>query len=244
MTLARLRQLVLADASPATADTLAHILGLGPPYLDPGIDFFGLTNRVYALGDQFLEIVIPVTPEAPVQRFLKRGGPEGPPGGYMVLIQLGDVAAARARADAAGIRRVWDGEHEDITASHLHPADIGAAIVSIDEARPPESWRWAGPDWRAKAVPGRITGATLTSPDPARLAARWAALIGRPAEDGHIRLDDAGLYFREGEAERLAAFHLEIPDPAAARERAGACGAALTEQGVRLAGVELILSAC
>jgi hypothetical protein len=240
----RLRQLVLADPDPATADALAAILGLGAPFIDPDIAGFGLTNRVYALGDQFLEVVIPVTPEAPVQRFLKRGGPDGHPGGYMVLVQTSDLAAARARADAAGIRRVWDGSFEDISASHLHPADIGAAIVSIDEARPPESWRWAGPDWRANAVPGRITGATLTSPDPGPLAARWASVLGRPAEDGHIRLDDAGLYFRDGSAERLAAFHLEIPGPAAARERARAHGVEVTEAGFRLAGVELILSAC
>lgn len=160
----------------------------------------------------------------------------------MAIFQTSDLAAARARADAAGIRRVWNIDLEDISASHLHPADTGAAIVSIDEARPPESWRWGGPDWQKSAVPGRLTGAVLTSPDPARLAARWAGVLGAEASCGFVKLADGGLDIHPGTEDRLTNFRIALPDPGAAAARAIRLGLDVVENEVRLAGVGLVLA--
>ncbi|MFN7055003.1 VOC family protein [Hyphomonas sp.] len=233
----RLRQLVIAARSLETADQLAQVLSLGTPYIDPGVGEFGLVNRVYALGDQFLEVVVPVAETAPAARFIARGGE----GGYMAIFQTDDIAATRARADAAGIRRVWNIDLPDISASHLHPADVGAAIVSIDEARPAESWRWGGPDWQKNAVPGRLTGAVLTSNDPARLAARWAQGLGVEANGGLVKIADADLMIHPGPVDRLARFRLAIPDAAEAAARAIRLGLEVVDNELRLAGVGLVL---
>ena len=132
MTAPRLRQLVIAAETLETADQLSELLGLGPPFVDPGVQEFGLENRVYAIGDQFLEVVVPMAETAPARRFIERAGE----GGYMAIFQTHDLDTLRARVDRLGIRRVWNIDLPDISASHLHPADIGGAIVSVDEARP------------------------------------------------------------------------------------------------------------
>ena len=112
---------------------------------------------------------------------------------------------------------MWDLELPDITDVHLHPRDVGAAIVALDVCDPPEGWRWGGPEWEGRApadvVAGGVTGATLRSPDPAALAERWASLLGRPAsEDGTIALDLGGeLRFVAGDEEGIEAFHVALP---------------------------------
>jgi hypothetical protein len=70
-----------------------------------------------------------------------------------------------------------------------------------------------------------VTGATLRSPDPGALCARWAELLGRPADDGAIPLDLGGeLRFVPGDIEGIEAFHVALPSRA---------GAALEACGVR-----------
>ena len=51
----RIRQLVWACESLASADDLKRLLDLGEPFADPGVAEFGLENAVFAIGDQFLE---------------------------------------------------------------------------------------------------------------------------------------------------------------------------------------------
>ena len=234
----RLRQLVIAAATLEVAETLADVLGLGAGFPDPGVGEFGLVNRVYAIGDQFLEVVVPTALTAPAGRFLARGGD----GGYMAIFQTDDLAAARARADALNIRRVWNIDLPDISASHLHPGDIGAAIVSIDEARPAGSWRWGGPDWTKNAAPGKLTGAVITSTEPERLAARWAEALGAKVKGAVVQLDDATLEFRQGAEDRLAKFMVTVPDVGAAAVRAARRGLDVVNDEVRIGGVGILLS--
>ena len=221
MTLPRLRQLVIAAAQMHAIDDLMALLDLCAPYDDPGVKEFGLRNGVFAIGDQFLEIVVPQVDTAPAARFLKRGGP----GGYMAIFQTGDLAAVRARADAESVRRIWDIDLDDISASHFHPSDIGAAIVSVDEARPADSWRWGGPDWRRQSKIGRITGAVIEGPDPDDLAARWGGLLGVKPAARTLQLEDALLTFRDGAVDRLAVFELTLPDADDVLARGEAAGA-------------------
>ena len=234
----RLRQLVIAAETLDVAEALAEVLGLGEGFPDPGVAEFGLVNRVYAIGDQFLEVVVPTALTAPAGRFLARGGD----GGYMAIFQTDNLAAARARADALKIRRVWNIDLPDISASHLHPADMGAAIVSIDEARPAGSWRWGGPDWEKRAVPGKLTGAVIHTVEPERMAARWAEALGVTAKGAAVQLADAVLEFRQGTEERIVAFLVSLPDAGAVIARAKARGLVVTGNEVRVGGVGLVLS--
>src|SRR5688500_16875665 len=174
----RLRQAVLVatDLEPVSAALRAE-LNLGDPYADPGVGAFGLHNAVYAIGDTFLEVVSPTRPDTTAGRYLERRGD----GGYMVIFQLEDLDAARARAAAMGIRTVWQVDLPDISGTHLHPADTRGAIVSLDRASPQESWRWGGPDWTERSgegAPGELRGVTVAVNEPERVAALWAEFLG------------------------------------------------------------------
>jgi hypothetical protein len=182
----RLRQAVLVAAELAPVErALRESLALGEPFRDPGVGMFGLENAVFALGDCFLEIVSPIQPGTAAGRYLERHGGDC---GYMVMFDLEDLAGARARADASAIRVVWQLDLPDISGTHLHPADIGGAIVSIDGSRPYGSWRWGGPEWTGRlgeGAPGSLTGVVLAVAEPEAVAARWANVLG-------VALDDAG----------------------------------------------------
>lgn len=205
----RIRQVVVAawDCD-ATAADLRRRLGLGPPYADPGVAAFGLRNAVMPVGDCFVEVVAPVRADAPARRFLERQGE----GGYMLIFQVPDLAEAETRVGALGVRTVWRSVHPDISAVHLHPADVGGAIVSLDQPVPPESWRWAGPEWIGQAPPHdgrRITAAVLEAPDPQALAARWAAVLGAPLVGSEIVLEGGRVRVEAGPSGRLIAFEID-----------------------------------
>lgn len=172
----RLRQAVLAVRDlDAAVERLRSQHGLGEPFADPAVAYFGLRNAVFAIGDQFLEVVSPVRDDAPAARLLDRRGGDC---GYMAMFQVDDVAAARERAQAAEVREVFEVELDDITEAHLHPADMRGAIVSVSQPEPPDSWRWGGPGWRERSVAGAITGITVAVADPGATATRWAEVIG------------------------------------------------------------------
>ncbi|KCZ49447.1 VOC family protein [Hyphomonas pacifica] len=237
MPVPRIRQLVIAAKSLETADQLGELLGLGEPFIDPGVKEFGLENRVYAMGDQFLEVVVPMKDDAPAQRFITRCGE----GGYMAIFQTPQLDAFRSRVDSMGIRRVWNIDLPDISASHLHPADMGGTIVSVDEARPLGSWRWGGPDWRERSVPGGLVSMAVETPDPDGLASRWALALGLIVDRRTLYVKDGAIIFREGPVERLAAFGIHVADRAGVLARAQDMGLDVDGFEIRFAGVGLSL---
>lgn len=169
--------LVARDLEPTVA-TLCEAMGLEICHRDPGVGAFGLHNALMAIGDTFLEVVSPLEENTTAGRLLERRGGDG---GYMVILQTDDIAADRARVEAAGVRVVWEATLDDISTIHLHPRDIGAAIVSIDQPIPSADWRWAGPDWRSRRrmdVVTSIVGAELAAQDPLRMAKRWGQVLG------------------------------------------------------------------
>src|SRR6202050_3508621 len=182
----RLRQVaVVAADCEGTARQLRETFGWPEPFRDPGVGQFGLTNAVFAAGDTFIEVVAPVQAVTAAGRYLdSRGGDSG----YMAIFQMPDLARARRRVAEAGIRVVWSADHADIAGTHLHPKDMPGAIVSLDWADPPESWRWAGPDWTSRVpahLSGGVSGLTIEVADPASAAARWAEVLGLSStEDG------------------------------------------------------------
>jgi 4-hydroxyphenylpyruvate dioxygenase-like putative hemolysin len=193
----RFRQAVLAARDLDTAvNELRAALPLGEPYSDPGVGLFGLENAVMPLGDTFVEVVSPTQENTAAGRFLDKHGD----GAYMAMFQIDDLAGARERAKELGIREVWSIELDDITACHLHPADIGAAIVSLDKPDPPESWRWAGP-WQPHGE-AKTTGLTLKATDPQAMAVRWRTVLG------HLEFDDGRLEVQQGDEDGIAAFHV------------------------------------
>lgn len=207
----RLRQGVVAarDLEPAVA-ALRAALDLGEPFHDPGVGLFGLRNAVMALGDTFVEVVSPDRDGTAAGRFL--GRVKNAVGGYMLLLQVDDLAARRARLRDRGVREAWAVELEDIAAVHLDPRDLPGAIVSLDQPEPPASWRWGGPDWR-RTEGGRLTGAILSAPDPAALATRWGEVLDLPVDDGpELPLDGGRIAFAAGGGRpELIALEVETP---------------------------------
>lgn len=227
----RLRQIALVTNELREAErAVCEQLGLEVCYRDPGLAHFGLRHGLYAIGDQLLEIVAPKQPGTTAGRFLDRRGE----GGYMVLLQTDDVVAHKARVEAAGMRVVHDGELKDrgtsIHGIHLHPKDVGGAILSLDEADPPDSWMWAGQDWRYHSldgVVGEIVAIDIQAENPEAMAQRWSAAVGRPAIGGSIALDDAEIRFTpalDGRGDGLAAADLVATDRARAGASLHLCG--------------------
>ncbi len=175
---ARIRQAVLAarELEPV-AGRIREALSLGEPFSDPGVGHFGLHNAVFALGDTFLEVVSPVRPDTSAGRLLDRRHGDC---GYMVMFQVDDLAAARARAGSAGVREVFEVSLPDIEEVHLHPADMRGAIVSLSSPQPAGAWRWGGPDWEQRAAEVRVTGVKIAVSDPEVASARWREVIGSP----------------------------------------------------------------
>jgi hypothetical protein len=202
----RLRQAVLvaAELEPVAA-ALRAALDLREPFRDPGVGAFGLTNTVFAISDCFLEVIAPSEPGTAAGRHLERHGGDG---GYMVIFDLEDLDGARARAEAAGVRIVWRLDLPDISGTHLHPADMRGAIVSIDQSRPYGCWRWGGPEWTGKiasGAPGRLAGVTIAVADPGAVAERWANVLGVPVDgngEPRLALDGAEVAFTTAADER------------------------------------------
>jgi hypothetical protein len=172
-----LRQAVLAASDlPAAVARLQESLALGEPFADPGVEYFGLRNAVFALGDTFLEVVSPLRDGTSAGRLLERRGGDC---GYMLMFQVDDLAGARSRARAAGVREVFEVSFDDMAEVHLHPADMRGAIVSLSAPSPAASWRWGGPGWEAHSAAGLVVaGATVALPGAEEVRARWSAVLG------------------------------------------------------------------
>ncbi|MDP2293501.1 MAG: VOC family protein [Actinomycetota bacterium] len=196
----RLRQVALvAHDLDAVVNELCEQLGLTVCFRDPGVGAFGLHNALMMIGDQFLEVVSPTGEGTTAGRLLhKRGGD----GGYMAIYEVDDLDRREAALADLGVRIVWRGDFPEIRGRHLHPADVGGAIVSIDQPNPNGAWLWGGPDWRAHddvSVVTAIAGVTIGAADPQAMQARWQqcgvahAVRFRPAGDRGEGIDELEL---------------------------------------------------
>jgi len=245
----RIRQIVFAAHELApNAQLLAELLALETPYADPGVAEFGLHNAVFVFGDQFLEIVSPTRDGTAAGRAIERRGDSG----YMLIVQTDDFDRERARLDTLGVRRVWNVELPDIRAMHLHPKDIGGAIVSIDQPLPAASWRWGGPQWRVQAASAgaqRVVGVRIGAADPQAMARRWAQVLGlaepvaQAAGSWRLALDGASVAFATADArgEGIVGFELAVADSAAVLGRARKLRLPVSDHTVAVMGVRLAL---
>jgi catechol 2,3-dioxygenase-like lactoylglutathione lyase family enzyme len=247
----RLRQIALVARDLAAARAaITGVLGLDYAYDDPGVGKYGLCNAVFPVGTTFLEVVSPKAPGTTAERLLgKRGGD----GGYMVILQVDDLAAARARVHDAGARVVDQIDRDGAAFTHIHPKDIGGAILSIDRMIPKERWEWGGPHWTEHVrtdVSVAVVGAELQAEDPGRMARRWGAVLGRSAEQSEdvwkIKLDEGEIRFvaaRDGRGEGLGGFDVLVRSPSDARRRAQAMGLLDPKGQIMLSGTRLRLVA-
>jgi hypothetical protein len=246
MTGIRLRQIALVAHDLAKArEDIAAVLGVSYAYADPGVGKYGLHNAVFPIGDTFLEVVSPTAGGTTAGRLLdKRGGD----GGYMVILQVDNLQAARQQALEAGVRfaDVMDGDGFAFT--HLHPKDTGGAMISLDHMDPKERWEWGGPGWREHAVTEislGITGAEIQAFDPPKMAARWAEVLGLPLDgDRRISLDGGEIRFvavEDDRGEGLAAFDVAVHDPDAIRATAARHGLVQEDGSILLSGARVNL---
>jgi hypothetical protein len=210
----RLRQVVLvARELDPVVEELGERFGLRICFRDPGVAEFGLHNALLTVGDQFVEVVSPVEDGTTAGRLLDRRGD----GGYMVIYEVDDLDDRLVELDKLGIRVVWSIDLPDVRARHLHPRDVGGAIVSIDQPVPNGSWRWAGP-WTAhvdNSVVTAVAGITVAARDPGAMRARWA----------DARLDHAARFVVAGaRGEGLDGIDLVATDRSRAGETATVVG--------------------
>lgn len=190
----RLRQVALAAHDlQDTVETLCRRFGLTVCYRDPGVADFGLHNALMVIGDQFLEVVAPIQEHTTAGRLLAKRGPDAPSNviGYMAIYEVDDLDDREREIVDQGVRIVWRGDFPTIRGRHLHPADVGGAIVSIDQPVPNGSWQWAGKDWHAhvdSSVVSAVAGVVIGANDPDEMRARWHRLgIGQS-----VRFQPAG----------------------------------------------------
>jgi hypothetical protein len=245
----RLRQIALVakDLAGAQAD-ISAVLGVDYAYDDPGVGKYGLRNAVFPIGDTFLEVVSPKEPGTTAGRLLEKRGGDG---GYMVILQVDDLAQALGRVKNAAARIADQRDQDGAAFTHIHPKDIGGAILSLDRMIPKERWEWGGPHWQSHVCTDtsvKVAGAELQAKDPAQMAARWARVLGRASvEDAgiwRIRLDDGEIRFSlecDGRGEGLGAFDVVVRDVEAVRAKAAARGLLDPDGAVVLAGTRVRL---
>lgn len=221
----RLRQIAMVapNLAPVEAD-VGRIVVADICYRDPGVGKYGLKNALWALGGTFLEALAPTHAGTTAGRYMvRRGGATG----YMVILDTDDLAPVRARLAQLQVRIVEDLSVGDArlqaTALHLHPRDTGGCLLSIDQHGPDSSllgsYMWAGSNWHRHCRPDlSISGAVMACDDPAATAARWAAILARPASQHEagwrIAVDNAVLDFMpisDSRGEGLNAIRLTGP---------------------------------
>jgi hypothetical protein len=211
----RIRQIVFAAATLEPSVTqFASAFDTRVVFRDPEVAAFGIVNALLPIGDQFIEVIAPTRPDSATARHLARHGDSA----YMLILQTDALVQDRQRLERLGVRIIWQSNHADMSSVQLHPKDLGAAIVSLDQPVPAASWRWAGPDWQDNAN-GVIREVGIAAHDPQAMARRWAEVLGTaaPQRDGdtwQIAITEGCLRFHAARgAERIHSYVIETPQP-------------------------------
>jgi hypothetical protein len=243
----RIRQIVLAAKDlETTVNQLTRLLDVDICYRDPEVAKFGLANALLLIGDQFLEVVSPIEDNTAAGRHLQRHGDSG----YMLILQTDDLIRDQKRFDELGVRSIWESNRADIRAVHLHPKDIGGAIVSIDQPAQVEAWPWAGSQWQTIRRAGgaqKVMSTTIGAVDPKAMANRWARVLGSAApvsrnDEYFIEIDRGELLFRPAKTDVLTEFKLVVTDLNQALRVARELGLETQDNRVSVCGTSFILS--
>ena len=208
----RLRQvaLVAGDLDQVEVD-LVDQLAVAACAHDLGVERFGLRNVLFPVGDTVLEVVAPIEEGTAAGRHLQRRGGDG---GYMVILQTDDLEDFRDRIGEIDVRIVLEARMPGIVGLHLHPRDVGGAILSVDETDDWTAWPWAGPNWRDHRQTGMVSGIVaveIQAGDPVAMAGRWGEVLGRRTGGTVVALDGGEIRFvpvLDGRGEGLAGVEL------------------------------------
>ena len=228
-------------------ESLCNLFDIKVSFNDPGVAHFGLENAVLPVGTDFLEVVSPVEENTTAGRYLDRRGGDG---GYMVIIQVDDYDEAKNNVKENNVTVVWESEHPEARAIHLHPKQMGGAIVSLDWMNPKESWKWAGPSWGDfvnTSTVQRFVGVEIQSNDPEDMKNKWQSVLRMPSErvsDNQIDLDNTWIRFikdLDGRGPGVSSFCIEANDKEALLKKASDLG--LVQEGnIFIGGVKFLLS--
>lgn len=250
-----LRQIALvADDIEAVVADLQAVFGIEVGFNDPEIGRFGLQNRVFPVGTQFLEVVSPVRAGTTAGRYLQRRGGNG---GYMVICQAEAHAPRKRRIEQLGIRTVVQRDTPIYSLMQLHPRDTGGSFLEIDwhtgaEQTPPPWTHAVGDDWQKAIrtdVIRAIAAAEIQTPEPERLARWWSDIVEIPAgrdEAGNmtIALKDATLRFvpaNDGRGEGLGGIDVAAVDRGRALSAARERGLLAEDGTIRICGMRFRL---
>ena len=246
----RLRQLVIATSEmDVLADKICDLFELKKTYSDPELAVFGLENVLIPFGDTFLELVTPVKENTSAERFLKKRGGDG---GYMVIVDSNDLEKQRQRLETVGLNIIWyenrksNGIHGQ--SLHLHPKQVGGAILSIDNMTPPSSWLWAGTEWKKdinQSLVSNLCGVTICSPKPDSLLSKWEKALGKKRSTNGSSIDLAGSKINfvmntQSHSEHVSGFQVNSMNRSHLKKRAASRGF-LTNNNIHLGGVDFLL---
>ena len=242
-----IRQIVMVSAlRDPIVNNLCKLFECQVAFNDPGVGHFGLENAVIPIGTDFLEVVSPKENNTTAGRYLKKRNGDG---GYMVIIQVDDFMKAKNHVKKNDIDIVWESDHQEAKAIHLHPKQMGGAIVSLDWMNPKESWKWAGSNWKefvsTKRVK-RIVGVEIQSEDPETMKNKWKSVLNIPEEKigiNEIHFDNTWIRFvedKDGRGVGISAFYIEVNDKYYLKEKAKEQGL-FHKKNIVIGGVRFIL---
>lgn len=224
---------------------LCNLFDFEVAFNDPGVDHFGLENAVIPMGTDFLEVVSPTQDNTTAGRYLnKRDGD----GGYMIIIQVDEFEETKKLVIENGIQTVWETDLPEAKAMHLHPKQMGGAILSLDWMNPKESWKWAGSDWKnhiTGPIQG-IDGVEIQSSEPDVMFSAWSEVLGNPRSDKEelkIYLDHTWIKFISEQDERGAgiySFSLKALNPEKIFDKAKKLGFFI-DDGIKIGGIKFYM---
>ena len=243
-----LRQLVMVSSlRDPIVDSLCKLFDIKVSFNDPGVGHFGLENAVLPVGTDFLEVVSPVEKNTTAGRYLDRRSGDG---GYMVIIQVDDFSDVQNNVKENNVTVVWESEHPEARAMHLHPKEMGGAILSLDWMNPKESWKWAGPNWKQfvnTSTINRFMGVEIQSDNPEAMKNKWQSVLRvteNKIRDNEINLDNTWIRFvkdEDGRGPGVSAFCIEANDNESLLKKADEIGL-LHKEEIFIGGVKFLLS--
>jgi len=240
-----IRQLVLVskERDPAVND-LCNLFDLEVAFNDPEIIHFGLENALLPVGRTFIEVISPIQEGTTAERFINRRKGDG---GYMIIIQVDNFSESKNLVDKENISVVWESKYAEAQAIHLHPKQMGGAILSLDSMDPPSSWKWAGEDWE-KCInietATSIKGVQIQSKNPQEMCKKWKAILGKNTSGNKINLDNSWIEFiydEDGRGDGIYSFDIQVKDKLKVKERAKDLGF-LMDNKIKVGGVIFTLS--
>lgn len=182
---AQLRQVIVAaDDNAAAGQLLRSKLGVGKGFVDPGLETINMDDNTIPVGNgAYIEIISPRDPSTSLGRWLAKAGGSG---GYMLAIQVSDVAAVRRRAKELGIAEILADVVQGYELAQFSPWELGL-IIEVDGIPDPAKWYWDHLDEHPEpdAAINDIVGVEIAVEDPQAVARVWQNLLDLPAGDPH-----------------------------------------------------------